>query len=275
MIRLRRWLAERLLDVLANAPIPRGKYRLAQLGALFLDGVPIRSRYGPLLHTRFADSTFWLAARYGNDEVMALLADLSGADGFIDVGANIGLTSCFAQPRCLAVLSLEASSREFADLQRNCALLIAPPPSVLLAAAADTSGFLPFRIGHISHSGGNSLGSGHSKAEEQQMVQAVRLDDLLNAGALSEWPAMHQAWNHHRLVVKIDVEGFEATVLRGMSVLLRERRCRKVIVEINDQRAAGLGMACDIDAYMESFGYFPSVDPGGRCHFDQCYVPQH
>jgi FkbM family methyltransferase len=191
MIRLRRWLAERLLDVLVDFPVQRGKYRLAQLGAFLLDGVPIRSRYGPQLHTRFADSTFWLAARYGNDEVMSLLSDLSSIDGFIDVGANIGLTTCFAQPRCAAVLSLEASSRELADLQRNCALLNSPLPTVLLAAAAERPGFLPFRIGHISHSGGNSLGTGHSIEEQQLMVQAVRLDDLLNSGALSEWPAMH------------------------------------------------------------------------------------
>jgi hypothetical protein len=76
-------------------------------------------------------------------------------------------------------------------------------------------------------------------------------------------------------VVKIDVEGFEASVLQGMTVLLSERRCRKVIVEINNSRAAGLGMTFDCDAYMQSFGYLPSVDPAGQCHFDQCYVPQH
>jgi len=274
MIAVRRWLAERLLDVLVESPIQRGKYRLAQLGALLLDGIPIHSRYGPYLHTRFADSTFWLAARYGNDEMMALLSDLSSADGFIDIGANIGLTTCFAQTRCAAVLSLEASSREFAELQRNCALLTAPPPVVLLAAAADRSGFLPFRIGHISHSGGNSLGAVHSTAEQQQLVQAVRIDDLLNDDALSEWPAMQLAWDRHQLVVKIDVEGFEAAVLGGMSLLLSERRCRKVIVEINDQRAAGIGMAFDVDAYMQSLGYSPSVDPAGRLHFDQCFIPR-
>jgi hypothetical protein len=86
---------------------------------------------------------------------------------------------------------------------------------------------------------------------------------------------MQQAWERHQLVVKIDVEGFEAAVLRGMFVLLSERRCRKVIVEINSQRATDLGTAFDIDAYMESFGYLPSVDHAGKGHFDQCYVLQY
>jgi hypothetical protein len=60
-----------------------------------------------------------LAARYGNDEVIDLLADLGPTDGFVDVGANIGLTSCFAVPRCSAVLALESSPREFLGLLAN------------------------------------------------------------------------------------------------------------------------------------------------------------
>lgn len=125
------WLAERVLDYLAFARWNRGKYRLAQIASLLLDGAVVRSVYGPLLHCRFADSTFWLAARYGNDEVMNLLADLGPSDGFVDVGANIGLTTCFAASRGAVVLSFEPSSREFTDLVGNTQLLNlegSPPP---------------------------------------------------------------------------------------------------------------------------------------------------
>lgn len=146
MIRIRSWLAERLLDYLAFGSFKRGKYSLAQLASIVLDGAVIRSTYGPYLHCRFADSTFWLAARYGNDEVMALLADLSSEDGFIDVGANIGLTTCFAAAQGSAVLSLEPSAREFADLLRNVKLLDSPPPVTLLVAASCQAGFLEFGL---------------------------------------------------------------------------------------------------------------------------------
>jgi len=123
---IRSWLAERLLDYLAFGPLQRGKYRLAQLASLVLDGVVVKSLYGPQHHCRFADSTFWLAARYGNDEVIKLLADLGPGDALIDVCASIGLTSCFAAQRGAVVLSLEPSAREFRDLLRN-ASLYSPP----------------------------------------------------------------------------------------------------------------------------------------------------
>lgn len=73
-------------------------------------------------------------------------------------------------------------------------------------------------------------------------------------------------------MVKIDVEGFESLVLQGMPCLLREQRCRKVIVEVNDQRMSSLDITFDVDSYMASFGYVPSVHPSGREHFDQCYI---
>ncbi len=105
----RSWLAERVLDYLAFAKQKRGKYRLAQPASLILNGTVIRSVYGPLLHCRFADSTFWLVARYVNHEVMNLLADLAPSDGFVDVGGNIGLTTCFAASKGAVVLSFEAT----------------------------------------------------------------------------------------------------------------------------------------------------------------------
>jgi hypothetical protein len=272
---LRRELAELVLHYLSSTPPHRGKYRIARTASKLLDGVPIRSAYGPWLHTRFSDSTFWLAARFGYDEVMQHLSDLSHEDGFIDVGANIGLITCFAAERCSAVLSLEPSARELAELLRNCGLLSATAcqPVCLASAASDTPGFASFRINQAAHSGGNSLGSTLKESDRQTTVPVLRLDDLFNDTGLAGWPAMHTAWQRSRLVIKIDVEGFESGVIRGMTGLLREKRFRKVIIELNRSRAITLSGGDDTDQIMRNSGYTPLVDPGSREHHDQCYIP--
>lgn len=85
---------------------------------------------------------------------------------------------------------------------------------------------------------------------------------------------MLSAYQPKQIVVKIDVEGFEAFVLKGMSSFLREQRLRKVIVELNPGRASHLGHDFDIEEIMACYGYFPVVSSTGKGHFDQCYLPR-
>ncbi len=85
---------------------------------------------------------------------------------------------------------------------------------------------------------------------------------------------MLAAYQAKRIVVKIDVEGFEAIVLKGMDSLLQEKRLRKVIVEVNPERASHLGQDLDIDEMMACHGYVPVVSSIGKGHFDQCYLPR-
>lgn len=117
------------------------------------------------------------------------------------------------------------------------------------------------------------MGSARGSHESDVVVQAVKLDDLLTSDQLRGWQSMRKAYEAHSLVVKIDVEGFEAQVLEGMQRLLRERRCRKVIVEENASRAKALVGDLNLTATMAQFGYKPTVEPAGRPHFDQCYEP--
>ena len=269
-------MANRLLDWLCYSPIARGKYRLAQAASLLgLDGIPVRTIYGPKLLTRFQDSTFWLAARKGNEGVIGLLSDLSEKDVFIDVGANQGLTTAFSCQFCSAVIALEPSPREFEWLLKNSSLTHPgrKRPVLLLSAAAEKQGYTSFRIGHISHSGGNSIGLPESGEEIGITVATIALDDLFKSDSLDSFQELKRAWDSCNLVVKIDVEGYESSVLRGMKLLLAQRRCRKVIVEVDLKRAQMLGIDFDVDSFMSSYGYEPTVEKANSEHFDQCYVP--
>jgi hypothetical protein len=58
-----------------------------------------------------------------------------------------------------------------------------------------------------------------------------------------------------------------------MERLLLEQRCRKLMLAINPERASGLEVSFELDDFPNSFCYRPIVNPSGREHFDQCYVP--
>jgi FkbM family methyltransferase len=271
---IRSFLAKRVLDYLALFSTFKERYRIAQLASLLLDGFPIQSCYGCMLATRFFDSTFWMASRYGNDEVIDLMPDLAYEDRFIDAGTNVGLTTHLAAERCGAVLSLEPSAREFIDVQRNCSLLNHPTahPSLILAIASDRPGFAPFRTGHISYAGGNSIGNLTETGDLLVLAQAVCPEEIPSEDQLLSWPAMLTRWQTKKLVIKIDAGGHDAQALEGMERLFIESLCRELIIEVNSSRATALGNNLDIDSFPFTRGYVPTVELIDRQHFDQCYV---
>ena len=52
-------------------------------------------------------------------------------------------------------------------------------------------------------------------------MQGLRLDEVLVVDSLAGWYGMQTACLNCSPVVKIDVEGFEASVLKGMERLFR------------------------------------------------------
>lgn len=261
---IREALTARLVDYLAFSRNPRGKVWLGRLAGRWLDGTPVRSVYGPMLGARLADSSFWLAARAGKAELVELLADLGPDDLFVDVGANIGLATLIAAARGAAVISLEASPREFRELSANCRAS-GLAPLLLLAAADAANGYAQFRVSPLAHSGGSSLGQAHGD-DSQITVLTVALDSLLLDHDPSGWPALQRALEQRRLVVKIDVEGGEARVLAGMARLLEQRRVRRLILEM------GVGDDAPVEALLAGWGYQPCLPRRSGIH-DQCFVP--
>lgn len=261
---IREALTARLVDYLAFSRNPRGKVWLGRWAGRWLDGTPVRSVYGPRLGARLGDSSFWLAARAGKDELVELLAELGPDDLFVDVGANIGLATLIAAGRGAAVISLEASPREFRELSANCQAS-GLAPLLLLAAADASNGFARFRVSPLAHSGGSSLGEARG-GDSQITVVTVALDSLLLDHDASGWPALQQALERRRLVVKIDVEGGEARVLAGMARLLQQQRVRRLIVEM------GVGADAAVEAQLADWGYHPCRPRRPGIH-DQCFEP--
>lgn len=163
------------------------------------------------------DKDLWLGA-YEPDVAAAIRELVRPGSVVYDVGANVGYTTLLLAravgPRG-KVIAFEPLETNVSRLMRAIALnRLEANVEVVAAAVAERGGRASFER-HASGSMGRlAPGAGPGEAAEAPLiVEVVALDGLADTRGLPP-PAL----------VKIDVEGSEAAVLRGMSRLLREAR---------------------------------------------------
>ena len=184
----------------------------------YLYGLPLMSGYRGMrtrslatrhrphaLGFRFAGGDNFFAD-FEPEETALILRELDNTDVFIDVGANIGLFTCLAASRGKVVAAVEPEPGNLNFLLSNIEenqfdvevfpVAVGARAGVLkLYGDAETASAVPDWFGN-----------------DESFVQRVatnRLDNLF-AGR----------WAGQRLFIKIDVEGFEESVLDGAAALL-------------------------------------------------------
>ena len=171
-------------------------------------------------------------------------------DVFYDVGANIGIYTVLAANRVGKsgrVFAFEPHSPTFSRLLENIAANhLEGVVAACNFALHETQGFFPFVFSSPDAGASNSqLDSqsdpGRDKAPQgiSELKYSASVDSLVAAGS---FPAPDH--------VKIDVDGNELLILRGMARLLQSGNGpRSIQVEINDHLRA------DILAFMQSHDY--------------------
>jgi FkbM family methyltransferase len=142
---------------------------------------------------------------------------LRAGDAFADVGANVGSYSILAAGACGAdVVAFEPLPTAYEALRRNVALNGLDARIRVVRAAAGAS------AGEVSMTQNldtmNRVIDDESPTADALRVPCVRLDD-----ELGERPP---------LLIKIDVEGHEASTLQGAVALLAHPALRALIVEL-------------------------------------------
>ena len=192
----------------------------------------------------------WCLGRYHDLPLQTALQQLlAPGDCFVDIGANLGMLSLLAHRHVQPsgrVMSFEPNPRMQARIQEAVAanslasLEIVP---VALGAHAGTAELHEFG-GHPGWGSLSAAGPAGIAATAKWVVQVVVGDELM-----AKVPAQHP------LVFKVDVEGHEVPVLRGLRETLRTRR-PLVFIEIADahQRRAGYS-AAELRQELEQHGY--------------------
>jgi len=190
----------------------------------------------------------------GCDESRMLRALFNPGDVFVDIGANLGLYSLEAASiggaNC-RIYSFEPQPRAAAALRSSAAANGLNTISVVEMVVTDSEGDVAFFV----PSTGSGIGS-LSRDHASQVSRALKL--IRQATSLDAFVSSHA---FHRLdLVKIDVEGFEADVLKGSADTL----CRYLPIvwfEVNPAALRTAGHGQDVPL-LKSFGYSGFFDVG-------------
>ncbi|MXR40771.1 FkbM family methyltransferase [Halobaculum sp. WSA2] len=173
-----------------------------------------------------------------------LLNRLEFEDIFYDIGANVGTYTCFAACRLKErnVIGFEPEPRNAAQLRENLAQN-GLKADIFEIALSNTNGTIKLTLaGEDAGEGKHSITTGDS--EETIDVETAKGDTFIESHKI---PAPS--------VVKIDVEGAELLVLRGMKETLRDH-CRLVYIEIHPHKIEEYGgTPAEVYSLLEEIGF--------------------
>ncbi|MFK8848486.1 FkbM family methyltransferase [Streptomyces sp. Ac-502] len=206
---------------------PRIRRARTRFGATFVtDTQDLIQRYIYLFGVWEPHLTRWLERR------------LRPGDVFVDVGANIGYYSLLAS-RLVgtegAVVALEASPDFHRVLRKQVAINGCGNVRAVNAAISDREEMLTFILASSHNMGANSIVPYAGEAESTFEVAAQPLSDVLRPDEIAR-----------ARVIKIDVEGAEGSVVRGLVPLLDQLRPDvELAIEVTPQRMLELGESAE------------------------------
>lgn len=152
---------------------------------------------------------------------------------FVDVGANVGYYTRLAARRVGRtgrVFAFEPSPENFACLVHNTRRL--PNVTPVASAVSDRTGrVLPLFVGSVSGLHSLFRESAEAPATAWTLVPTMALDDFIDSAGLD-----------HIDLVKIDAEGAEPLVLRGMGRALDAGKVGAMVLEYSPESVTAGGM---------------------------------
>lgn len=241
-------------------PLPRGKYFVLDAQNLLyrmrlLQPVTVKVRPGVVMELDSRDlvTNTILMSGIWEPETSAIVDSLQPGDVFIDVGAHVGYYSLLASTRvgpAGRVVAVEPNPATLERLRRN--IRLSGPRNirnivVQEVACTDAAKTLRFFQASPYNTGGSSLSAktaASTGGAREIAVRGLPLDTIV------------KSLNLQRIdLVKIDVEGAELQVLRGMKESLLKYH-PKVVVELIPWILANLGASTEeVSTFLRQAGY--------------------
>jgi FkbM family methyltransferase len=238
-----------------NKPRALGRFMRWQVGSRLAPGpviIPFVEQTRLIARPGLMGATgIYYTGLYEFEEMAFVLHALRAQDRFIDVGAHIGAFSVLAAgavgATCLAIEPVPAS---FASLQENLNLNgLGSQVQALNIGLAARAGRLRFTTGRGAANGVLPPGKEAQPGLATVEVAVQPLDAVMTGSRELE--------STGRIVLKVDVEGFEQEVIAGGEVALADPRLFAILIEL---RGHGARYGFDENAIHQrllSFGFQP------------------
>lgn len=172
----------------------------------------------------YIDAMMFMNGHYESSDIQRLvkLATEKKCSIFIDIGANIGVYTILVTKKLnISTYAFEPEPINYTSLMSNIYLNgLESRASIYNIALSDNVGKAPLYIStepkvfdnNKHNSGSNSLIKNEERHDNYIEVEMKSLDKILS-------------FTNHNILIKIDVEGYEYNVLKGMTHLLTTNNC--------------------------------------------------
>jgi FkbM family methyltransferase len=186
-----------------------------------------------------------------SDRLVKSIEELPKHGTFIDLGANEGLYSLIASGvmgRAGRVYAIEPQERLWPIILKNAALNQFFNIRVVPYAVGNNEGLEEITLMPATNTGSSGLVKGASLLERfraKQSVRIVKLDRLVTEFGLEAVE-----------LLKVDVEGFEYSVLESGRESLSKHVFKRIMVEIHDEQLRRLGVpVTHVQEILEQYHY--------------------
>ncbi|MEX8548200.1 MAG: FkbM family methyltransferase [Mucilaginibacter sp.] len=153
------------------------------------------------------------------NDMAFLLHFLRAEDFFFDIGANVGSYTLLASGVCKAkTIAIEASANT-ADLARKNINLNQLQNKVTLINAAAGAAIGKLSFSNNEDTTNHVINQNEISDNNVETVEVIKIDDI----TINAKPAL----------IKVDVEGFETEVLKGMRETLQQPTLKAIVIELN------------------------------------------
>jgi len=266
-MRLKNSFGVAVLRYLMATPTHRGKELIARLTEQLVGLVDAQTPDGDRLKVRLTssmDRSYFRSEPQREDAaITSCLKRLCPGDLFIDIGANIGYYTLDAAHRVGTngrVYAFEPSLGEFARLCENIQINGIQNVLAYNVALSSNNGEASLAIAPF-HTGLHKLMSSIPPGWSQRLVPLATGDALLG-----------HLIGQDIAGIKLDVEGAELLVLKGLRQLLASSKIDWLVVEITPRYLAQFGDTAEaLYAYLEVLGYIGTVQERAW-QYDEVFV---